>query len=624
MADGQVKDQDQLTDEELRRQAAAELAARQAAANAAPEESRATKLQVGSTAQPIPTIPPTQDLSAPAPDVTGLKPIASPSLATTAPARPGRPTAPVGSIEDTQNQLSELRWQNENPLGTPANQPGTLGRIKHTLGKIGNVAGDIFIPNVMAETPGTQLYRQTRERELTNLLGQQQEKASEAGLRNVQEQNLQSEIAARTNPKPKLLPGDENVATDAQGNRYQRYEMPDQSTAWAPEGQIPALRQIAAPSTPTGGLTPIAAPSAPTPAATAAPEATGGAPALAPGALPAGAVAGKPKAETDETHFIAKFLKDNNLPNTADNIAKARASYNSGGPIGDARAKELSVQVSNLLKGTGADAAGYTISAQATSKEADEVVKAAREEANAARARNAPEAAQTRKDAHTMGYANDPSGKLVYASKADADKWGSTFEEMKPDGVNKDRGMIRQLNDIQKNVSAYTKALNGPTGPLEHVKAMQRIEAGINPSDVEKMGYLTLGAAASMMEQGEVGKSWNELNPQERAIMIGYLRAKGAMIAYNKVVSGSAKTNKEALEVEWANLPQPYVGATVANDQMRAMQENLDQVNEGYPTNLPGMHVPENIREQTEGKAGGAPPAGAKIRNYNTATGRLE
>lgn len=516
-----------------------------------------------------------------------------------------------------QQKLTQEVWDRQHQYGAAVSaQPGLLGKIGHIAAKIGNIAGQAIVPNLMNKIPGTEAYKEEqlggtaealKTSEAQDIAKQNAEEARLTAEEN--RRNIESEITARQNPKPKLLPGEENVAIGPDNTRYQRYEMGNGTTQWVREGEVPQ----AVPATALGA--------APRTTPAAAPQAGAAAPA-APG-LPTGATVGKPKVLEGEEKYVQEGLKDRGLADTAENRLALSSEYKNGAPVGDAEASQMSKQIGQALKGTGIDAGGYAVTAGSTKAQAAEALKAAqaaatahRQEASAERVAGAPEKAQERKDERTAGYALDPDGKLVLTNRAQVDKWNAAdggnrvFEEMKPDAVNKDRASLRQLNDIQKNVSAYQKAINTPTGPLEHVKAMQRIEAGINQSDVEKMGYLTMGAAMNMMEQGEVGKAWNELNPEERQIMLGYLRAKGAMIAYNRVVSGSARSNKEALEVEWANLPQPYVGATVANDQMKAMQENLDQVNMGYPTNLPAMKTPEEVREKTEG--GGAGGGGEK------------
>lgn len=594
-----VRDPDELTDEErerLRRQ---------------------TLLSGAGEARP--PYPLGREEGAEAPPAIGTPPIVSPpgreeGLQPIAEAGPRRPPPPAaGSIEETQQRLEDIRKPK-----TPFGELGTLGKIGRVAGIAGNIAGEAVAPGIMAMTPGTSLYKQLEEQRLQSQLERQQREAREAGTAASEEQlrsaqAKQAEATAAARGLPKLLTGEGDVGVGPGGERYNAWQLGEHGPrVWAPEGQMPstggavtgALPVIGA-QTPAGdgqagGLQPI-------------PPMAAGSTAPAPGGLPAGAVVGKPKTQDDKEKFVQDYLRDNKLPDTATNRQAALDAYAGGGPIGDERAKPLAGQVATVLKGTGIDPASYAITAKSTRAEAGEALKAAqaaaneyRAQRNAERLAGAPEAAQERKDKRTEVYAVNPTnGKLELTNRWQADQWGATPEEVKPGMINDDRKMIRQLNDIQKNVSAYTAAINKPTGPLEHTAAMRRIEAGVNPSDVEKMGFITMGAAMDMMQRGEIAKSWGELNADERAIMIGYLRAKGAMIAYNKVASGSARSNKEALEVEWQNLPAPYLGATIANDQMRAMQENLDQLSGGFPTNLPGMKLPGKVQQETEARGGG-------------------
>jgi hypothetical protein len=48
---------------------------------------------------------------------------------------------------------------NGHPWGSAANHPGFAGKLGHVLGTIGNIAGDVLAPGVMANIPGTELNR---------------------------------------------------------------------------------------------------------------------------------------------------------------------------------------------------------------------------------------------------------------------------------------------------------------------------------------------------------------------------------------------------------------------------------------------------------------------------------
>jgi hypothetical protein len=82
-------------------------------------------------------------------------------------------------IAHDQARLEKIRWQQDNPYGTKNNHPGTLGKIAHVLSVAGNIGGDIFAPNVMANIPGTELNRQAQGGALVKRLNEEQQEESQ-------------------------------------------------------------------------------------------------------------------------------------------------------------------------------------------------------------------------------------------------------------------------------------------------------------------------------------------------------------------------------------------------------------------------------------------------------------
>ncbi len=538
-------------------------------------------IAVGTTAQP--RVPERRTSEAEAPEIGRLAPVggegvpasSSPRLRSLGYQERQRlpmvsAAVPAGSAEFERNKVARIEDQKAHPWGSEENHPGRLGKIAHVLSRIGNIAGDVIDPAAMAIIPGTDLHRNVEEAGAEKRLSAAETRESEVAERKAQTENLESEAEARKNPKPKLLSGEENVRTDQGGNRERAYELPDTSIQWKPEGAEPNRLQ------PIGGQN-------------ATPQ----------------YVYGKPKPGTDEEQFVGKYLKDNKLPDTAENRLAGATEYKNGAPIGDTDAKQLTTQIGNALKDTGISPAGYAVTAKSTRGEANEALKAAQAAANEHRATVAPENAQSRKDARTMGYAIDEKGELKYMSKSDADKIHSTFEEVKSGDVNKDRQAIRQLNDVQMNTSRYRKAIDSLKESLSPL-AVTNMSAILSDKGfgvkLEPFGVgLDVGMANDAIKGTAVASAWNSLKPAERNVLIGYLRAKSSVIAYQKALTGVGRTNKEQLEIEMNNLPLPYVGATVAGPQMNAWQENVDRATEGFPTNLPGIKSPKQVRGEAEG-----------------------
>src|SRR5277367_541013 len=122
-----------------------------------------------------------QDAQAPPPtSVFAPMPSAPPEIAPSTPPTVSRiPTSIENNIANDQQQLQKVRWQQANPWGTPENHPGTLGKVAHVFSNIGNIAGDIFAPDVMAHIPGTQLNREVKEGQLVNRLNQENTQESQ-------------------------------------------------------------------------------------------------------------------------------------------------------------------------------------------------------------------------------------------------------------------------------------------------------------------------------------------------------------------------------------------------------------------------------------------------------------
>lgn len=104
----------------------------------------------------------------------------------------------------------------EFPEGLAPNHPGKLGKIAHAFSTLGNIAGDIFAPAVMANIPGTQLNRQVQEGGLTHRLNAEIGEESQNAYRSAETGHTQAETA-KTEEETKEAPGKEASAEALQG-----------------------------------------------------------------------------------------------------------------------------------------------------------------------------------------------------------------------------------------------------------------------------------------------------------------------------------------------------------------------------------------------------------------------
>jgi hypothetical protein len=68
-----------------------------------------------------------------------------------------------GSAAYDADRLARIEDAKANPRGSAENHPGFLGKLEHIGARVGNIAGGIVAPSIMATIPGTQLNRLVEE-----------------------------------------------------------------------------------------------------------------------------------------------------------------------------------------------------------------------------------------------------------------------------------------------------------------------------------------------------------------------------------------------------------------------------------------------------------------------------
>jgi hypothetical protein len=183
---------------------------------------------------------------------TGVKPMTPPTLThaekmALPQTSPGVPN--IGSAAFTENQLERMQEQKEHP------GHGFL----HTLGRIGNIAGDILAPGITAAIPGSDLNKQVQEHQLKRELasrtaaeGQAKNLASEEEARGVQTEEGRTRLAKLQNEQTldKDAQGNPVGWTDAKGVKHGLDEegtpqgIKDQAEASKTKGEAPHLEKV--------------------------------------------------------------------------------------------------------------------------------------------------------------------------------------------------------------------------------------------------------------------------------------------------------------------------------------------------------------------------------------------
>ncbi len=204
---------------------------------------------------------------------------------------------------------------------------------------------------------------------------------------------------------------------------------------------------------------------------------------------------------------------------------------------------------------------------------------------------------------------NPQTGERELVSRDDARAGGFTQTvPVKEGDVEKYRTATSQFNDVQINVSRYRDAFanfaqHGEASDLPKLNVVindAKLGGGIK---LGSMGELQLPLGSSLAEAADrVARStaYKDLSTAGKGLVDGYLRTMGAVPAYQKALTGIGRSNKEMLDLELKNIPDPTYAPADADRKLQSFQENIDQGSAGIPR-IQGVPTPKDVRRQFEG-----------------------
>lgn len=195
-------------------------------------------------------------------------------------------------------------------------------------------------------------------------------------------------------------------------------------------------------------------------------------------------------------------------------------------------------------------------------------------------------------------YAYDPTQKatiLTTQGEAEAANMQGIRKVTETD-ISKDTQSARQLGDAQMNLSAYRMASRQmgdlsatDNSRIASIMADPKLRIGIFGTELPTNWLSTLSDSSY----------WKQLSPAAQDAMVGYIGARGSIIAYAKSISGTGRLTESQLQTELKNLPNPTVPSNVREAQFDRFQRNIDQASSGLPV-LPGVDRPADIRNRIE------------------------
>lgn len=488
------------------------------------------------------------------------------------------------SAQTLADQLALRREELRKPAAT-----SFVGKLGRGFERAGNILGNIVAPGTMALIPGTDLNKTFTE---AGTLGRINTDVSRE--KEIAETDAASTKATKSPWKP--ASGEQFTQYDASGKPIRQLftneNTGDQQWRDVPAAGLPKIQTSA--TAPTGGASPAAS------------------------------------SVADGSYFGTKEAANR--------------------PIGDAGLKQYGEQTKSaaLRIPKGYDVAPPTFTKDDTESTAKDKMKdyetavnnailadradksqAARETAAETRERRA----EDRKDRNTPVYAENSEGQTILTNKYDAQLNGQAYEVATPGDINKDRQAIRQLNDVQLNVSRYTKAASEAAKTQPTTKDYVNMHSVLNKAGaldlnvaIGEGGSIKIPVLSSMIEglNREINsEAYADLSPQGKALLDGYIRSMSAVPAYQKALTGIGRSNKEMLDLELANIPNPTMKPTDIQHKLSQFQENIERASEGFPK-LPGLKSAKEVRETTEkSKAESVPSVGNAKYHLQGAKGEI-
>lgn len=217
-----------------------------------------------------------------------------------------------------------------------------------------------------------------------------------------------------------------------------------------------------------------------------------------------------------------------------------------------------------------------------------QLTQAAREQAQADRE-------DKKKERESQGvYAYDPASNSTKLMKeSEALDGGLMYEKVTSKQVGEDRQLTTRLADVKQKLSRYQESFQPGTLPLMERYAISKVMA----DDKFKMGAFGSTLPVDFLNKLDSSRMVNNLSAPAKKMLVAYYNARESMTGYNRVLTGTGRTNEKTLELQLKTLPEPLHNADFAAEAFGQFDENLKIIGEGLPQ-IPGVTGADAIEKK--------------------------
>ena len=191
-----------------------------------------------------------------------------------------------------------------------------------------------------------------------------------------------------------------------------------------------------------------------------------------------------------------------------------------------------------------------------------------------------------------LGYAFDPrTQQTVAVTQAEANSNGLTaWRKVGENDIRQDTLLNNRLSDVTNKINRYNQTLQTPLSDSDkgNIAGLQT-DLKLDTSGIS-VPFDRVNAALN-------AENVRNMSQAAKNRVIAYWNAREAMIGYQRVLSGSARSSDKSLEMNLQTLPPPSMPEDFSRNAIGQFKENLGIVSQGIPR-IPGVQSPADVERQ--------------------------
>jgi hypothetical protein len=191
-----------------------------------------------------------------------------------------------------------------------------------------------------------------------------------------------------------------------------------------------------------------------------------------------------------------------------------------------------------------------------------------------------------------VGIAYDPkTNEYVQTTPKDAQANGyQQFQKITAKESEENRQLNNRLADVATKLTRYEDAIHDPAISAGDKYAMSKLLG----EDAFRLGVSHIELPVDFLNKLDKARTAGNISPAAQKALIAYYNARESMVGYQRVLSGGARSNEKAMQLNLDALPNPLQPVEYQDEALRQFKENLTIAGQGLPR-MPGITRAQDI-----------------------------